>query len=259
MSVQSDLSVRSAVSPLESAGGCNTDRASRYRSMLQLPLTAYQATVTECPVCGKELASAKGLGSHVSSKHPYIHTTTERIRSDFGTDPATVLRALHHGAGLTVQEISQKFGYHREQIAESFELLEVSRDRRTGLEQIWQDRSDEASEWAKENASLGAAGRTRNGMKGKTGQANPNWRGGKSIYDSVKKQLHGPSWQSIADQHRSDTCENCGVEGNTHLHHIIPIMDGGTNEPWNLMTLCPSCHHKAEWRTRAFSTPVLVD
>lgn len=30
-----------------------------------------------------------------------------------------------------------------------------------------------------------------------------------------------------------------------HVHHIVPIMDGGTNDESNLITLCADCHN--EW------------
>lgn len=105
----------------------------------------------------------------------------------------------------------------------------------------------------KEFGAKGAANRQKNGMEGKTGQDNPNWRGGKSIYDAIKKQLHGKSWSYLKNKFRKDECYNCGEENAQHdLHHIIPIMCGGTNEKWNLMTLCSSCHRKAELFIRQY-------
>lgn len=227
--------------------------------MMQLPIGAYQTKVTECPVCGKELASAKGLGSHVRAKHPDIHTTTERIRNDFNAAPADVLNALHNIGGLTVQQISQRFGYHRDQIAESFELLGVERDRRAGLTRIWEDYPEQAQEWAKEHASLGTPARNENGMTGVTGQDHPHWRGGKSIYDAVKKQLR-PSFATVKDDYRSEECYSCGESDcKLDVHHIIPILSGGTNGEWNMMTLCESCHSQVEWFTRDLVEPVLIE
>lgn len=37
-----------------------------------------------------------------------------------------------------------------------------------------------------------------------------------------------------------------------HVHHIVPIMDGGTNEESNLITLCWECH--AEWHEHCEGT-----
>lgn len=236
--------------------------------MLQLPIGAYQTSVSECPVCGAELASAKGLGPHVRANHSDIHTTTERIRHDFNADPADVLDALHNVGGLTIQEISQRFGYHRDQIAESFDLLGVDHDDREGLQQIWEDRPESAREWASENAALGADGRDENGMEGVTGQEHPGWRGGKSIYDAVKKQLGSESWGSVRERIRERAdheCEACGKPANEighrdlDVHHIVPIMCGGTNQEWNLMALCPSCHRAVEVQTRRLVDPVLIE
>ena len=92
------------------------------------------------------------------------------------------------------------------------------------------------------------------------GQDHPNWRGGKSVYDAVKRQLGNRSWPAIREEYRSDECEACGTsEGLLDLHHIVPVMAGGTNEPWNLMTLCRSCHFQAEWFTRDLLDPVLTE
>ena len=40
-------------------------------------------------------------------------------------------------------------------------------------------------------------------------------------------------------------CGNCGVGSNLHLHHIVPIANGGTNRSGNLSILCRDCHAKA--------------
>lgn len=95
----------------------------------------------------------------------------------------------------------------------------------------------------------------------RTGQDSPNWRGGKSIYDAVKKQFHGPSWQTRRKYHRQQEpeCHICGTTEKLNVHHIIPIMSGGTNDKWNLMTLCVSCHNRAEAFTREYIEPVLIE
>ena len=48
-------------------------------------------------------------------------------------------------------------------------------------------------------------------------------------------------------------CTACGSSGRLDVHHVTPTADGG--EPFdlrNLVTLCPSCHHKLEGRTPLF-------
>lgn len=128
------------------------------------------------------------------------------------------------------------------------------------LQHQWEENTDEMLEHAAENAALGAPARETNGMEGVTGEDNPNWRGGKDLYDAVVIALPGPAWWTLRNRHRGDECEMCGAtDVELHLHHIVPVLAGGTNEPWNLLTLCEECHTAAEWRTREFADPVLVE
>ena len=92
------------------------------------------------------------------------------------------------------------------------------------------------------------------------GQDHPNWRGGYNLYHAVRNQLRGPYWKVLRSQNIGDECETCGSdEPGLHLHHIIPLLCGGTNDPFNLMTLCNSCHQTAEWFTADYVSPVLTD
>lgn len=101
----------------------------------------------------------------------------------------------------------------------------------------------------------------------RTGQDHWNWRGGKSMYDAVKKSLPGPSWVTTRKRVRQRdqyTCQMCGAGGwfsNVKLdtHHIVPLLCGGSNDQENLILLCTSCHTTAERYTRSFLDPVLVE
>lgn len=43
-------------------------------------------------------------------------------------------------------------------------------------------------------------------------------------------------------------CARCGRESqSTHLHHIVAVADGGSDDPENLIPLCCDCHN--EWDT----------
>jgi len=48
-------------------------------------------------------------------------------------------------------------------------------------------------------------------------------------------------------------CEHCGggfQDSALHVHHIIPLVAGGTNGEYNLIPLCESCHATVEWKSR---------
>jgi len=219
------------------------------KSMGQYTLAAYESTDAQCPVCGTQFKSNKGFAPHFRAKHADKSPVLERVKRDFAVRPERALRSLHHGAGLSVREISEGFGYPRDGLADVFDKLGIeTQDWTIG---DWYDEEPEvAREHAQEVAKLGAPAREENGMAGKTGQDNPNWRGGKSVYDAVKKQLR-PSFYTVRDDARADECYRCGASDcKLDVHHIVPIMAGGTNGDWNLMTLCESCHRTAEAYTR---------
>lgn len=46
------------------------------------------------------------------------------------------------------------------------------------------------------------------------------------------------------DNHR---CRKCGREESLNLHHIIPVVDHGTDTVENLMLLCKHCHREWEF------------
>jgi len=129
------------------------------------------------------------------------------------------------------------------------------------LAHFWKENPEMRSKWG----ALGAKAREENGMEGVTGQDHPSWRGGKSIYDAVKKQLHGRSWRQVkvdAKDRDGNECQMCGAtDVKLDSHHIVPIMAGGTNGFWNLITLCETCHTAAEQHTRKMDEfePVLVE
>ncbi|MWG36590.1 HNH endonuclease [Halomarina oriensis] len=100
-----------------------------------------------------------------------------------------------------------------------------------------------------------------------SGEGHPNWRGGKSIYDAVKKLLGPVPFPSARAETRASTggeCEWCDTTREENgraldVHHIVPIMAGGNHAQENLMALCRSCHRTAELYTRELLHPVLVE
>lgn len=221
-------------------------------------------------------------------------TNENKLKHRYGVPCDWLLGTLHNTLEMPVNEMSDEIGVSRKWLSDYMDENDVPRRGRSEAESLkweqmseaerqqqvkaahekvqeliengchalqeWREENPElAKEHAKQVAALGADAREQNGMEGRTGQDHPNWRGGKSVYDAVKKQLR-PSFDSVKDDYRDDDCYLCGATScKLDVHHIVPIMAGGTNEPWNFMTLCESCHHKVEWYTRDFIEPVLTD
>lgn len=81
----------------------------------------------------------------------------------------------------------------------------------------------------------------------RTGQDHPLWAGGVGWYRAVRSANGPTGWHTQREQHLGDECELCGESETTlSLHHIVPVLAGGLNAPWNYMTLCRACHQRAE-------------
>lgn len=55
------------------------------------------------------------------------------------------------------------------------------------------------------------------------------------------------NWDEIRQevlQRDGFTCGNCGRGDHLHVHHIVPLSVGGSNQISNLRTLCEDCHKR---------------
>lgn len=111
-----------------------------------------------------------------------------------------------------------------------------------------------------------------NPMSGKRGEAHPQWTGG------IKYWKH-KSWFEIREKVKKRdnyTCQDCGIKEEEsynlysqplQVHHIIPYQECKKHEPDNLITLCHSCHSKAdgnlkgseEWKAKQLSVSKEAD
>lgn len=97
------------------------------------------------------------------------------------------------------------------------------------------------------------------------GQDGPLWKGGRSIYHALVVLLPG-NWEERCNSVRERAgyeCRMCGdaeaeLYRSLDVHHIIPIMAGGTNGEYNLLPLCPTCHKTAEEYTRSKLGPYIT-
>ena len=202
----------------------------------------------DCPRCDQSAHSYKALATHFRHSH--------------GRDSALLAvvganQLLNEYEEESVLALADKYGVSRTAVKTA--LKEADREIR-GRSEAAKLRAERDPTHHQEIAPLGSAARLKNGMEGMTGKDHPTWRGGKDVYDAVKKQLHSPSWKTLRKRYRADQCKMCGTSnGDLDLHHIVPLLAGGTNEPWNLMTLCRNCHTSVEWYTRELVDPVLID
>ena len=64
------------------------------------------------------------------------------------------------------------------------------------------------------------------------------------------KKRYGGAWPAIRKRFITahPLCEVCKREGRitaaAEVHHIVPLADGGTHDPTNLMALCKACHSR---------------
>jgi hypothetical protein len=85
-----------------------------------------------------------------------------------------------------------------------------------------------------------------NGMHGRNGSQNPNWKGG--ISPDRQGFYSSAEWKRAARFVRSrdkGICQRCGIDarGSAALHHIIPFASvEHRTDPDNLVTLCKACH-----------------
>lgn len=68
--------------------------------------------------------------------------------------------------------------------------------------------------------------------------------------DPAVHKKYGRAWKRIRDNYvkAHPFCERCFANGILvpveEVHHKVPISQGGTHDPSNLMSLCKSCHNK---------------
>jgi len=82
----------------------------------------------------------------------------------------------------------------------------------------------------------------------------PMWAGGSGLTDAIRSMISDGSWDGLRTQlqaERDPRCRMCGRKTDAlHLHHTIPLLAGGTNDPDLLMFLCSGCHRRAEAHAR---------
>lgn len=57
-------------------------------------------------------------------------------------------------------------------------------------------------------------------------------------------------WYTLRARHLNEEpqCRRCGSTNRLQVDHIVAREDGGTDDPWNLQTLCIYCHSRKTYR-----------
>lgn len=88
-------------------------------------------------------------------------------------------------------------------------------------------------------------------LASRTGKDHPLWQGGVNWYRAIRSSLGPTGWRTQRKEHLEDECRLCGgSSGTLALHHIVPVLSGGTNTEYNYMTLCRGCHSTVETYTQ---------
>lgn len=68
----------------------------------------------------------------------------------------------------------------------------------------------------------------------------------------ARRGIGGWEWAAIRLQVRrrdGNRCVHCGAGSPLEVHHVVPLAEGGGNEPENLVTLCRRCHRADHGRS----------
>lgn len=93
-------------------------------------------------------------------------------------------------------------------------------------------------------------------MRGKTGPANRNWKGGRATENlKLRGSIEYREWKQAALTLRGNRCQDCGVENGfvceccghgivLHVHHVKSFAKFPESrfDPHNSEVLCPKCH-----------------
>ena len=84
----------------------------------------------------------------------------------------------------------------------------------------------------------------KNGMFGRNGENNPNWKGG--ITPDRQEFYISNGWKNACSAvYKRDgaQCQRCGKQDNLHVHHIVGFSNKEMRaDENNLILLCVDCH-----------------
>lgn len=220
--------------------------------MNQKELTDFETSGVECPTCGKECASEHGVKIH------HVRAHNESIRG-------TVVQCDQCGdkirkADWELEANEKSFCGERcknQHHSENFEPPNKLESKPTVecevCGEVFERKPSEVKELNYCSPECVSEWQARNWV----GEDHPSWKGGSGVYRTLRTTLTDESWQSKRKRVREQyghTCQMCGKEESEleralDVHHIIPLLYGGTNDLYNLIPLCVECHITTERNT----------
>lgn len=85
-----------------------------------------------------------------------------------------------------------------------------------------------------------------NWAKQRTGNKNPNWKGGVTKIGLLIRGRGYRQRRKLVLERDNYECQECGIDMDLHIHHIKLVKDNPelVNELSNCVTLCGKCHRK---------------
>lgn len=223
-------------------------KAGEQAPMSQHTLDEYQSSGIECPRCDYSSDGYQGLGAHWRHNHdgipPWKKTECEFCGGVFSrasgnrtdSDNEFCSRDCYHSwnketgalAGENNPQHKEPLTLECEWCGSEYEVPPVHKDSQFCSRECHYEHESTI-----------------------TGPDHPLHQGGRDYYVAIRRALGPTGWGSLRKKHNADKCEMCGAETSPRgrdlsLHHIVPVLSGGTNGAYNFMTLCEPCHSKAE-------------
>jgi len=222
--------------------------------MSQYTLSKFQASGTECPECGRsDFVNRAGMKKHYGRKHEGSIAGVELL-CDHCEEPFRKKESHISETNFCCFECNSEW------LSENItgEDTNLWNGGKVEVECDWCGKFfDRKPSHVREKKFCSRECHANWESENQTGQDNPAWNGGHDIYRSLRSQLP-KKWEEVRKARRrvdGYECQMCGdtaaeVGRKLDVHHIVPLLSGGLNEAWNLITLCLTCHQKAESKTR---------
>lgn len=179
------------------------------------------------------------------------------------------LRELLVGQELTHEEVGERVGVSQSNVTKYAQLhgIESVHETSVTLTCAWCGESFDTGAWrgkGRENVFCDDTCQGQYYSEHRSGENHPAYKGGhaRELYHAIANAYQDCCVMTVSNRYRKDNpeCYKCGEVPDTYLdaHHIVPLMAGGTNEDYNLMSLCRSCHNTADaWIRKRVDRPIL--